>query len=346
MRTAKILKNLFRWVTRSLRTYCLVRYWTPNRIWKYGTALIEKINRERPENSVIVYAGPFMGDALYAMAFVEAYKRQNPDKTVIILASSTAVETLVKTFTGYDRIVLLSKHQNTALRFVLDNIKIALMAKENAIFKVPVQRDYFTEYPNVIDRLRYRIFEVGEDAPIQYHRLALKRVTSIPDFYGRCGKIVVLNPYSNTCHLSKAHFYMLEGLVRHLKNRGYTVYTNVINDQLPIRGTEELRCGLSELLEIANHIPLFISLRSGILDFIVKTNVNMFVLYAIDEFIPLYSLKAWNSSGLVKEVTFSDFLSDTHFENIDAFLRDITVKGSDASLQPSQATEGAEDVEK
>lgn len=98
----------------------------------------------------------------------------------------------------------------------------------------------------------------------------------------------------------------------------------MIKDQLPIRGTKELRCGLPELLEIAAHIPCVISVRSGLLDFLAKTDVNMFVIYpkgGIKR--QVYSMKDWKRNGIVEEVDIDDFFSDDRFERVDDFLRCI-----------------------
>ena len=105
---------------------------------------------------------------------------------------------------------------------------------------------------------------------------------------------------------------------------GYTVYTNVQKDQSPVRGTRELRCDLAEFLEIASHIPFIISVRSGLLDLAVTTNVNMFVLYSEGAINPeSFGLAAWQCKGIIRELTFSEFADDLEFKNVDEFIQSI-----------------------
>ena len=81
---------------------------------------------------------------------------------------------------------------------------------------------------------------------------------------------------------------------------------------------------MPEFLEIAANIPLLVSVRSGILDLVVKTNVNMLVLYSdktIDK--ARYSLKAWKCKGKITELTFDEVLNEGKFELFDGFIQSI-----------------------
>lgn len=69
------------------------------------------------------------------------------------------------------------------------------------------------------------------------------------------------------------------------------------------------------------------SVRSGILDFIVKTNVNMFVLYSGEKIKPAgCSLVAWRCKGKIKELDSFEFLQDESFRLFREFVHDITHK--------------------
>lgn len=220
----KIIKNLIFRGIRRLKYTMRQTYWTPKRIHKSGIRLVEKINRKRQDNSVIAYTGPFMGDTLYMMAFVEEFHRIHPDKRVIVLTFSSFAKSLVETYTGYEQIVLLTKHQSRMFEMLSYDFEVAQFARENAVFNVQGDEAYSTEYPTVMDRLRHLFFEVGDNAPIHYHQLPPAKVTSIDDFYENAERIVVLNPYSNSMHLPREQFSVLEDLVRHLKTVGGGVH--------------------------------------------------------------------------------------------------------------------------
>lgn len=323
----KVLKNLFCRIGRRLRV-CIRKirraYWTPDRTYKSGKKLLAKIIREKPTDSIIVCAGPLMGDALYSMAFVEEYKRLNPQKTVLVWTIPKLKE-IVSTFRGYDELVFIkpSLFEKMLVRIWLTPLEQS--ATDAGILNNIAYRRSMPEV-NDITRLREHIFRIGPQAHIHYHQLTPEKVTCIPDFYKKCSNIVVLNPYSNSFRFPKKYFRFFEELAKYLTERGYTVYTNVIKDQLPIPCTQELRCGLAELLEIASHIPFIISVRSGILDFIVKTNVNMLVLYSEENINQkTYSMKAWECKGIVEETTLSELISDSQFLCIQKFIQDIDI---------------------
>lgn len=220
MNVMKTLKNLLCRIGRRLKVYLKHLYWTPERVHKRGMELIEEINRKRPANSVIVYAGPYMGDVCYMMAFVEEFKRQNPNKKVIVVTFSAFAKSLVESYTGFDKVVLLTKRQSRLFEMLSNDFEVAKLARESAVYNAPMDVAYSTQYPTVLDRLRHMFFAVGDQAPIRYHGLSPERVTCIPGFYESCNRIIVLNPYSNSSHISKKNFVYLERLVDHLVNDG------------------------------------------------------------------------------------------------------------------------------
>lgn len=281
--------------------------------------LLKKIKAKMGPNSVAILTGMGVGDMLYAMGFVNAYLEKNPTQKPLIVARKEHAA-IIDSFGKYDFFGITKLKTNAYSALLHD--KSLIDSNENIICTYRVEN---CKQENMADKMR-ELFDIQQDVPIQYHALKPMKVSSIPNFYGSCKKIVILNPYSNSAHFSKELFEVMEKLVLRLKNAGgggYTVYTNIIKDQLPIRGTKELRCGLAEFLEIAAHVPFIVSVRSGILDFVVKTNVNMLVLYPNEEYAKLYGLAQWRCGGSLKEITFDNFLQDRAFENVADFINGL-----------------------
>lgn len=106
------------------------------------------------------------------------------------------------------------------------------------------------------------------------------------------------------------------------------VFTNVVNDQLPIEGSKELRCSLPELFSIVKSADLVVATRSGALDFIIQSGINMFVLYSNNEkFKAIYDLNAWQCGGNIKEVIQRDIENDTNLTIFKQFLSEIESGG-------------------
>ena len=73
--------------------------------------------------------------------------------------------------------------------------------------------------------------------------------------------------------------------------RGYIVYTNVMKHQKEVKDTKRLECSIIELYNICNEIPLFVSVRSGIIDFTISSRCDKVVIWYMDSSISLKSLK-------------------------------------------------------
>lgn len=185
-----------------------------------GKYMLSTFEKRKPTDVAAVFAGPYMGDALYVMAFVEEYKKLHQDLSIHILTPSPAIEKIVKTYEGYDRVVPLTKFQSKMLCIAFGDLKTAKSAEEKGLFKTPVNGGYSIEYVNIMDRLRKVVFKLEDETPIHYHRLASKRVSSIQNFYKKCDRIIIINPYSNSCHITRSVMEALERLARYMENYG------------------------------------------------------------------------------------------------------------------------------
>ena len=160
---------------------------------------------------------------------------------------------------------------------------------------------------DAIRQQRLTVFHLDENAPITYHGLTKGKVNSIDNLDIIKDKVVIINPYSTTMRYVTMTLY--EKLCDILISHGYKVYTNIVGDQKPVEGSEPLQCSIEELYSIACNIPLIVSVRSGILDLLVNTNINMFVLYenvTKSRCYDFYRLNAWHCQGVVEEIYISN----------------------------------------
>lgn len=93
------------------------------------------------------------------------------------------------------------------------------------------------------------------------------------------------------------------------------MYSNVVGDQAPVKGSKALRCGFDELLAIAARARAVISIRTGMLDFIYKTGANMLVLNSDDDrFRSFCRMEQWkdraDAGGVIKSVSDRELASD------------------------------------
>lgn len=267
-----------------------------------------EIKRKKNEDTLIFANVAAIGDLLYGMTFLEEIKTREPCKKIVVITFEK-YKFIAESFHSYDELVLipdrgikwfavksLVANQGYAEKLFQDNIVIAPWGITTRVNVLDC---------NYIEALR-RTFNLDIEVSIHYHNVLPAPVISISDFLSLYEKVVVLNPYSNSAELEREGFLFFEEACTFLKQKGYILYTNVIKDQRPISGSYELRCSLEEMLGIAYKIPLIVSLRSGILDFLAPTNINMFVLYNKPWHYSWFNIKAWRCKGIYDEVLYCE----------------------------------------
>lgn len=93
------------------------------------------------------------------------------------------------------------------------------------------------------------------------------------------GKTVLLAPYS-TCskkYLPPGSFW--EHIAECLKKSGYTVATNCIGKELPVKGTKRLSIAYPDIVPFLNEAGYFIGIRSGLCDIISQSSCRKIVIH-------------------------------------------------------------------
>lgn len=277
--------------------------------FSYRTAkkILTLIINEKGKNDVVFVNRPPIGDTVYGMSALDAYREKYPDKRIIVIGSEKNAR-LINSYTNIDEIKLYSSNSDIYRKLqILSGFRglCARGAKNGVYMTLPIPKR--SGNIDAIRQQRLSVFHLDENAPITYHGFTAGKVSSINDFESIKDKIVVINPYSQTMPYVTMPLY--KNICDILISRGYKVYTNVVGDQVPVEGSEPLYCDISELYSIACKIPLIVSVRSGILDLLVKSNINMFVLYegvTKSRCYDIYRLGAWKCKANIEEIFVSD----------------------------------------
>lgn len=296
----------------------------------------------KKKNQIIVLPTSALGDFIYVMSFIplmEAKCRRQQQE--LILYASDRYKEIIEHSQIQTRTVLL-KHLGVKhllllmLSFSPFSPRSVKIARDfNIVASIPSSYKREFAQNNIVGaRLQLsNIFDVALN-PIFYHKQPIQKVKAIENFEAEKRRICIINPYSYSMHPSSS---LYEDICQVLIQRGFVVYTNVIGNQQCIKGTKELHCSIEELFSIAAQIPLVVSVRSGILDYLIPANVNMFVIYenwncvcqgaTQRDIAKNYSLKEWLPQGEVKELYWnkkSDKLKI--FEEFCSFLDMLMVK--------------------
>lgn len=132
---------------------------------------------------------------------------------------------------------------------------------------------------------RYFVFGFDDNVP---HELPPRKdysaeVDALFGQYGLVkGKTVVLSPYSNT--LFDLPDDVLQTIVYHCKNQGFTVCTNCAGAEKPVAGTAAVFFPLNQAIAFMDEAGYFIGVRSGLCDVISSSNCKKVILYEKEGF--------------------------------------------------------------
>lgn len=275
-----------------------------------------KLNKIRltHKNHMIFIALSGIGDICYCFSFLNELKKLKNKKVLVLTRKYTAEA--VKCFAEVDEIKVLTDEEVTAfnLLFAYDKYQTCFNQKSfknNIFFCFPLTEKIYemsiienNETYNEI--LKRTVVPNNENTNITYPSVS---DVSLEKFgFGNLNNTVIINPYSNSLDFDNTDIF--EEISALLIKSGYDVYTNVVGEQSPVSGTKSLSCTLDEMYHITKQAKLFISIRSGILDFSISNGGNFLILY--DDtvwnggFRTVYSLKGWNTESKVYEFDYRE----------------------------------------
>ena len=160
--------------------------------------------------------------------------------------------------------------------YVVDNF---IYANFHYVGKNPV----WNEKLNVIDRFKENALDIPLDTTFWSPIVITADKDTVAALHEKYildkDKTVVIVPYAVTYRelMQDLNKNFWKDMAVRLKNKGYTVYTNVNGlDEKPIEGTEPLNATFSELYYISDKVKCFVGVRSGIFDFLAMSDAKLF----------------------------------------------------------------------
>ncbi len=268
--------------------------------------------RCRYNGYLIFIAMSGIGDICYCLSAVEEIKRISGKKVLVITREYTSE--LLKFYNCVDEVIVLEDDDTKSFRALMS------LQKEKSVFnKESMKSGLFFCHPlteesyasiinkekNYIDIIRKSIKTSGTDFPVTYPCVPEPMLEKFS--FDDLSKAVIINPYSFSLDVDNSAIY--GKIVSLLTAKGYTVYTNITEEQRPLDSTLPLKCSLQEIYHITKKARLFISIRSGIVDFSVSNNGTFIVLYNDEKskwFRDAYSLDGWMTDSSIHEFDYKD----------------------------------------
>ena len=287
----------------------------------------------KKKNQIFIVPTAAIGDTLYILSFWESLNNwaERNGKEVIFFQSDRFKDIFDTYKTSNSRVKVVSlKHLGLTHLFLMmiggckyHSLLNNLLRKCGIFVPIPnIYKDYFSknDKPKGSRHQLAKILNVQQN-PISLHNSPLIPIKSIANFEKNKKNICILNPYSYSMF---SPIPLFEKIAEKLKEAGFIIYTNVVKGQKEIRGTAPLNCSLQELYSIAKEIPFIVSLRSGILDYLIPSNINMFVVYDKWKISFIedddYTLNEWEPKGVLQEVFSRTCSDDEIIQNLHQFL--------------------------
>lgn len=265
-----------------------------------GRFLLRRLIRNRKDDEIYLIFGTAIGDNLYGLAYLDALHEKFPDKKFIVFSSEKNY-TFLKTYKNIDELRLYAPEKCIHAKLIIESEQLYKSLAENIIVPEPLYYRRFRGDKELgsLHLLKKYIYGLPEDTPARYHGLTRIPVVAIKDFDRLKNRIVIINPYETS--RNKCREYYTE-ICDELNSRGYILFTNVTGNQRPLPGTQALNCSLEELYSIACEIPLIVSRRSGILDFLMPSGINMFAIFEVNIFLKYFPLSEWQAKSFIAEI--------------------------------------------
>ncbi|MBR1409253.1 MAG: hypothetical protein IJ573_10225 [Clostridia bacterium] len=286
-----------------------------------GLAVYLRLREKYGENArFYVNHYPGTGDIYLTSMFMPAWAKRHPDERAVVTVIGKGGEKVAKLFPLQDVEVLSQQDTKALIRFYelcgdqmdihVEILHYHAMAMNSGIlerFAGYKGLDFLSIYLGVVfpgltpaDAAKPAFSENDPAIDALFDRYGLQR-----------RKTVLLVPYANTIDEMSDQFWTY--LVAALKEKGYSVCTNVSGDEEPLPGTEGVFVpyrGLRQFLETAG---VTIQLRCGLTDMIAGFDCKKIILYPVDNFFQFgtgslydyFSLKNMDLSQDAVEIEFS-----------------------------------------
>ncbi len=271
---------------------------------------LKDIVSHKYKNDMYIVLLPGLGDTIFALSFYSALKKSNKTGNIVIVSDDKNVGFVSKY--GINRIIPYGSSRKAILDFN-ENYLVSKIARKYTVINTNPYLYYKGKKEScALTLLKESVYQ-------------LKNLDTQPDFpltlrdknNKACEeKYMIINPYSAS--LSQKRWHLFNKVVDFLKRANFRVFTNVVGKQKPIDGSEELRCNIYEFFSIASNAAGIISLRSGILDLAIHSNVPMFVLYenCTEKFENIYKLEQWKTDSNIVEVNVDGICDEQIFSKI------------------------------
>ncbi|MCI8487693.1 MAG: hypothetical protein HFE36_03170 [Clostridia bacterium] len=263
-----------------------------------GIRLIRKLMRRNKNYLLILSNLNGIGDICIEMAYFPEYVKMAPNKAKFVVSKLN--ESLVEQF---------GVLKENFIMVLCEEIECMEIAMSVSYFKhwtdkwvrnkkiISGNPGYYVDsklsrVPSIsaLDIMKFGVYNLSDDCKPCYPHVssAVERTPLVKPY-------IIINPYSNSNAVPIELFHTIS---RKLISAGYHVYTNLAFGQTEIENTVPLNISIQELFLLANDAECIISIRSGVLDYVVSNTKRIICIYNESSAwvtSSFYSLEKWET---------------------------------------------------
>ena len=270
-----------------------------------GLKVLKEIKNRHDKDFILICPYYSLGDVVNALSYYPYFaKDRGVENTTVAVIGEPSAE--IACMYGYDNVEKLSWVTMTEL------VQAALWTKDPDCYIAHNDKPYIVDLARILSAHKTnheKIYCCGTyglpitTKPIHPHRFfdaaALNTIKQ--------RKSVILSPYANSVVLLDDSLW--EDIAAYYVSQGYDVYTNVVGDEQPVRGTLALTAKISEMIPIVEKAGTFIGIRSGLCDVIKFANCDKYALFPDTYYsdtkwklIDVFELDGWTNIEMGEEM--------------------------------------------
>jgi len=242
---------------------------------KRGMVKLNDIRCRYPIEHLVICPNNALGDVYWAMSFLPAYRKKRGIANYAVVTVNGGCLEVVEMF-GVTSIISLNRSEMDELvqALIFTHEDNHILAHHDIPYTDNIIKYLNAHFLSFIDYYRYAVYGLSADAravppALSYEFSDNERLVK--------GKTVILSPYAKSVVELPESFW--ESLVEKYKKEGYLVCTNIAGDELPVKGTEELRLSLSQIIAAVEYAGTFIGIRNGLCDVLYTAKCHKIVVF-------------------------------------------------------------------
>ena len=241
-----------------------------------GKQILEKVKSLYGEKRIIVYTPvSSIGDVYLLSAVLQQWDENT--ESIYLMTGRAASSILIEL--GYKRVFAINLQQSKAVSAYcsvagFDNCGVVL-AHTGFLHYAITDRLLTLQGHTWIDN--YSLLFGNKHGDLPQYGIARSKEYLCDKYNIVPNKSVVFAPYANTVELLSDSFW--EELAESFMHKGYTVFTNVTDNQNEIRKTLRLNCALRDINSVVELAGNFVGLRSGLCDILANCDAKKIIIY-------------------------------------------------------------------